>query len=92
MELNPSSLMLNTEQGSQKLFKKSAQLLELLIQRGKMATPKELIIDKLWEFEEDMVGSHVDYHISMLRKALKAVKANVIVKNMRNVGYILIEG
>jgi len=87
--LDTGSLMLNTEAGQEKLTKKEAQLLQLLILRGAMATPKALVMEKLWDFESEVDTSHVEYHVSMLRKKVKNVSGTVAIRSVRGVGYLL---
>lgn len=92
LELNVHGLILTSKNVSITLPKKEAQLLELLISRRKMATPKDLIIEKLWEFDSDVASNNVEYHISNLRKKMKSLNSKVTIKNMRGVGYVLKEG
>ena len=89
LELDLNNLMLATQKGQEKLTKKEAQLLQLFIARGAVATSKELIIEKLWDFSSDADTSHVEYHISMLRKKLKQVEGTAVIKTIRGVGYLL---
>jgi len=91
LELDMQSLNINV-QGTMKLLpKKEAQLLELLMVRGQAITPKELIVSNLWEFEKDVMGNNVEYHISSLRKKMKTLNSNIMIKNIRGVGYVLQE-
>ena len=89
LELNPLNLTLTSDMGMQKLTLKESQLLGLLIQRKNMATPKDLILDKLWDFDSDVDGSHVEYHISNLRKKMKQIHSLAVIKTERGLGYIL---
>lgn len=91
LELNPSLALLITDKGSQKLTLKEVQLMELLIRRQKMTTPKELIIERLWDIESDAEGSNVEYHISRLRSKMKLVEAAAWIKSVRGLGYHLEE-
>lgn len=89
--LNQQKLTLQTEFGMEKLTLKEAQLLELLIRRGKMTTPKGLIIEKIWGFEENAKDSNVEYHVSRLRHKLKLVQAKAAIQSIRGIGYVLKE-
>jgi DNA-binding response OmpR family regulator len=91
VELNPHTLILNCGDNSSKLTLKEAQLLELLIKRKNMITPKELIIEKLWGYDSDTEDSHVEYHVSLLRKKLMAMNAPVSIVTVRGAGYSLNE-
>jgi DNA-binding response OmpR family regulator len=92
LELDIQQLTMTTDFGTQKLYLKEAQLLDLLIRQGKIVSSKDLIIEKLWEYESEAEYSHVEYHVSTLRKKMKAIKADVTIKTIRGVGYVLNEG
>ena len=89
IELNPHTLFLTCGDKNNKLTLKESQLLELLIQRKNMITPKELIIEKLWGYETDTEVSHVEYHVSLLRKKLMAMNTFVSIITVRGAGYTL---
>lgn len=91
IELNVNTSTLSTDIGSCQLTKKEMFLLELLIKRGKNATPKAMIIDKIWPYDSNATHAHVDYHVSRLRKKLKLVHGSISVKMIYGVGYLLIE-
>ncbi|MDR0821427.1 MAG: response regulator transcription factor [Oscillospiraceae bacterium] len=89
IELNPNTLMLTSAKGDTKLTPKESQILELLIRSKEMTISKETIIEKLWGYETDAEDSHVEIHMSNLRKKLKQVNADCSVYTIRNVGYVL---
>jgi len=91
IELNPHTLFLNSGDNSCKLTLKEAHLLELLIKRKGMITPKELIIEKLWGYDSDTEDGHVEYHVSLLRKKLITMNAKISIITVRGVGYSLNE-
>jgi DNA-binding response OmpR family regulator len=91
IELNPHTLFLSCGSKNNKLTLKESQLLELLIQRKNITTPKELIIEKLWGYDTDTEDSHVDYHVSLLRKKLMNLDTGVSIITVRGAGYILKE-
>ena len=65
------------------------QLLELLLARKNMITPKETIIVKLWGYDSEADDNNVEVYIFFLRKKLKYLDSKVIIKTSRNVGYSL---
>lgn len=91
VQLNPHTLLLQCGDASEKLTLKESQLLELLIQRKGMITSKDLIIERLWGYNSDTEDSHVEYHMSFLRKKLSTVQSDVAINTIRGAGYILIE-
>lgn len=92
VELNPQTLILKSEAGHVKLRLKESQLLELLMARKQMVTPKELIIDKLWDLDSEVEMNNVEYHVSTVRKQLRAVHSKVAIKAERGHGYYLTGG
>lgn len=87
--LDPSSLSLNRGEKSVTLTLKESELLEFLIFRNKMITPKELIIEKIWGFEKDIDDNNVEVYISFIRKKLIYLKSKVSISTVRGAGYIL---
>ena len=89
IELHPFNCLLTSENKQQKLTAKEATLLELLISRNRMMITKEMIIERLWDFDDDVTDANVDYHVSKLRSKLKSVEAEVTLNFIRGVGYHL---
>lgn len=65
------------------------QLLDLLLSRKNMITPKETIIVKLWGYDSEADDNNVEVYIFFLRKKLKYLESRVTIKTTRNVGYSL---
>ena len=87
--LNPHSLTLSCKDITTNLSLKESGLLEMLMQSGSMPVSKERFIEKIWGYDSDAEHSHVEYHISLLRKKLAQTKTNVTIQVIRNVGYSL---
>lgn len=68
---------------------KESELLQVLISRSSMITPKELLIEKLWGFNSEVEYNNVEVYISFLRKKLKFINSNVSIKTTRGLGYSL---
>lgn len=92
IELNPHTLILGCGNNNVKLTLKETQLLELLISRKNAVVSKEIIIEKLWGYDTDAEDSHVEYHISILRKKLLKVESEVSIITIRGVGYLMKTG
>ncbi|MCL1913255.1 MAG: response regulator transcription factor [Eubacteriaceae bacterium] len=86
---NPMSLELKTESGTVNLTLKESQLLELLLSHRNTYTSKDMIIEKLWSYDADVVDSHVESQVSLLRKKLSAACPALSIKASRGVGYRL---
>jgi len=84
---NPQSLTLTKDGDETKLTLKESQLLELLIARKGSYVSKDIIIEKLWSYDADVEDSHVESHVSLLRKKLTAAGGEITIKASRGIGY-----
>lgn len=89
IELNIDSLKLSTELGEVSLTCRECELLDFLIRRKGIISPKERIIEKLWGFDSSASSNHVEVYISFLRKKLEAIGSNVVIITHRGAGYEL---
>ena len=89
IELNPNTLVLSCGGREVKLILKEKELLELLIARKEMATPKDLILTKLWGYDSQAVDNHAEVYVSFLRKKLSFLGSRVGITTMRGIGYRL---
>lgn len=89
ISLDMSTLELNKNEKSITLTAKESGLLELFMNRSSMISSKDDIINKLWGYESDVEHNNVEVYVSFLRRKLTFLKSNVVIKAIRNVGYIL---
>ena len=89
ISLDMSTLELNKNEKSITLTAKESGLLELFMNRSSMISSKDDIINKLWGYESDIEHNNVEVYVSFLRRKLTFLKSNVVIKAIRNVGYIL---
>jgi DNA-binding response OmpR family regulator len=87
--LNPGTLMLSCRGAEHKLTPKEGQILELLMRNKELAISKETIIEKLWGYDSDAEDSHVEIHMSNLRKKLHRAHSLCAIETIRSVGYVL---
>lgn len=71
------------------LANKEFQMIELLMRNPEQIISAEQFMDKIWGFDSNAESNVVWTYISYLRKKLVALKADVKIKAMRNVGYSL---
>lgn len=71
------------------LTNKEYQLLEILFQNQGHPISSEILMEKIWGFNSDSEINVVWTHISSLRKKMKDLNSNVIIKSYRNLGYSL---
>jgi DNA-binding response OmpR family regulator len=68
---------------------KEAQLLELLMRNHGITLSPQTIINKVWGFDAQAEDRHVQVYISFLRKRLSQLKADIQIKTIRGIGYML---
>ena len=85
LELDLTNRMLNNVE----LTDKEASILEMLIRTPESAITKEQILAHVWGLESEFEENYVEVYVSYLRKKLKALKSNVQIKTIRNLGYKL---
>lgn len=68
---------------------KEMGIAEMLIRSGKRIVPKEEILVKVWGYDTDAEYNNVEVYISLLRKKLKHIHANISICTVRGVGYNL---
>jgi DNA-binding response OmpR family regulator len=73
------------------LPRKQFQLLELLARRKNHMTPKRMIEEALYGFDDDVSANSIEAQISKLRRALKDAGAGVLVETRRGIGYRLMD-
>lgn len=87
--LDCAAFALSSPFGSFTLANKEFQVLELLMRNPGQIITAEQFMDKIWGYESNAESNVVWTYISYLRKKLTALKADVRIKAMRNVGYSL---
>ncbi len=84
-----NTLTLSNAKTSIKLTLTEYNLFEYLVTSMGMPISKEQIIDRIWGIDEDVSENQVEVYISYLRKKLKLLDANIVIKTQRQVGYFL---
>ncbi len=72
-----------------KLASKEFQLLELLLQQPGAVISTEMFMDKVWGYQSESEINVVWTHISYIRKKLREIGSNVVIKASRGAGYFL---
>lgn len=89
ISLNIFNLELSSDYNSIKLTVKESGLIELFINRKGMITSKDDIINKLWGYDSEAEHNNVEVYVSFLRRKLNYLRSRVVIKAIRNLGYIL---
>jgi DNA-binding response OmpR family regulator len=72
------------------LPRKQLQLLELLARRKNHMTPKRMIEETLYGFDDEVSANSIEAQVSKLRRALGAAGARVALETRRGIGYRLV--
>jgi len=72
------------------LPRKQFQLLELLARRKNHMTPRRMIEETLYGFDDDVTANSIEAQISKLRRSLRAAGAGVSLETRRGIGYRLV--
>ena len=75
--------------GSCKLAGKEFQMMEMLMRSPRQLISTETFMDRIWGFDSEAELNVVWVYISMLRKKLKSIGADVGIKAQRGLGYCL---
>ena len=74
---------------SVKLAKKEYQLLEYLLINHDRIMTRDMLVAKVWGFDDQTEYNQLDVYISFVRKKLKFVSDSVVIVTNKGVGYCL---
>ncbi len=89
--LDCSQYILKTTQEEIRLNNKEYQLMELFLRHPRQVFSLEHLMDKVWEMDTESEMNVVWTYIAVLRKKLKQIGANVVIRTIRGAGYTLEE-
>jgi DNA-binding response OmpR family regulator len=89
VKFNPNTLTISCKDQETKLTIKESQILELLVKQKNIVTSKDKIIEKVWGYETEAEDGTVETQVSLLRKKIRKIRANLSLKTIRGSGYIL---
>ncbi|MGB8454790.1 MAG: response regulator transcription factor [Anaerocolumna sp.] len=87
--LNKSSCELICGDNNIKLRSKEFQIMEFMINNQNQIISRELLVQKIWGFDNDSEYNNVEVYLSFLRKKLKTIEAHVTINNTKGLGYHL---
>ena len=88
--LDHDNLKLSLGEAEEKMTKKEADLLKLLIQNKNKIVTRSTILERLWGENDYFMGRSMDVFISRLRKYLRSDEA-ISIENIHGVGFRLNE-
>ena len=74
------------------LKRREVGLLESLLRRCGRLVPREVLLDEMFGFDDDIQSNTLDAHVSRLRARLRAAGATASIKTLRGLGYALTDG
>lgn len=89
VSLDTTTFEMYSQNGKFRLTNKEYQMMEIFMRNPKHIVSTEQLIEKVWGYDSDMENNVVWVYISYLRKKLISLKANVVIKANRNLGYSL---
>ena len=64
------------------------KLIELFLRNAGKIIPRDVILERVWGIESDITENNLDVHIGALRRKLKEIKGETLIKTIRGVGYL----
>lgn len=89
ISLNCATFELSSPKSTFRLASKEFQMLEMLMSSPQQVISAERFMEKIWGYDSETEQNVVWVYISYLRKKLTLLGANVQIKAMRNLGYLL---
>lgn len=89
--LDCSQYILRTPKEESRLNNKEYQLMELFLRHPRQVFSLEHLMDKVWDLDTESEMNVVWTYIAVLRKKLKQIGANVMIRTIRGAGYTLEE-
>jgi len=87
--LDISSCMLICGENNVRLSAKEFDVMRFLMQAGSSVVPKETILARVWGYDSEAVGNHVEVYVGFLRKKLRSIGSNIKICSIRRLGYHL---
>lgn len=87
LTLNLSSIELSSQKRKECLTQKEFQLMKLFIYNPDQVLGKEMLISKIWPFDENVCYNTLEAHIASLRKKMKQIESKVRIVTVRGIGY-----
>lgn len=90
LDVNNSYLKCIKSEESVELVLKEMQIMEYFINNPNHLLTKEQIYDRVWGVENTIESNNLEVYLTFIRKKIKAIGSNVLIKSLRGMGYKLI--
>ena len=87
LDLETSDIINKNNGESINIINKEFQLLEYFMSNPNRVLSKDLIYDKVWGLDNDLMSNNLEAYLSFIRKKLKLINSSVQIKSLRNLGY-----
>lgn len=87
--LDSSKLECSNSGDSIDLIKKEFLLLEYFMNNANQLLSRDQILEKIWGLDSMSESNNIEAYISFIRKKMKAIGSNSIIKSVRGLGYKL---
>lgn len=71
------------------LTSREFQLLDLLVQNKGQVVPRDIILDRIWGLNADVSSNNLDAYVRLLRRKINLSGDEVIIQNVRGLGFKL---
>lgn len=89
LNLKTSNLLCTITNESINISCKEFLLLEYLIQNKNQIVSKDQIYNRIWGVNNDIESNNLEAYLSFIRKKIKIIGSNVLIKAIRGLGYKL---
>ncbi len=87
--LNRANRTVKFKETEVQLSSREFQLLDLLVQNKGQVVPREVILDRVWGLEADVSPNNLDAYVRLLRRKINLPEGDVVIQNVRGVGFKL---
>lgn len=87
LDITKSKLICTKTKEEVEVMKKEFYLLEYLMRNKEQILSKDQILDRIWGLENTIESNNIEAYMSFLRKKLKVIGSNTIIKAVRGLGY-----
>lgn len=91
LQREQATLLCRATGRSVRLAAKEYQLMELFLRNPRQVIPKEIILDRVWGFENDAEYNNLSVYLTFLRRKIAFVGAKIEILASRGLGYRLEE-
>ncbi len=86
---DPENLRLTKDKKECTLSKREGALLEIFLRNPGQTLPRALLLSRVWGMDNDVEEGNLDNYVYFLRRRLKTVGSELVLKTVRGVGYCL---